>query len=83
MTASRVAAAFASEHRHYFLGENVHLLFDLLGVETAEFEPAEEAEVVVAALLAHLHDRVDDVLLGIDSADYDADYARRMPNELY
>src|SRR5262249_34574795 len=59
-----LAAAFARDHRHHLLGEDLHLLLDLLGREAAEFEPAEETEVVVAALVAHLHDRVDDVLLG-------------------
>src|SRR5580704_7990435 len=65
-----LAAAFAREHWHHLLGEDLHLLLDLLGAEAAELEPAEEAEIVVAAFVAHLHDRVDDVLLGAVDGDF-------------
>ncbi len=58
-----LAAALARNHRHHLLGENLHLLLDFFGLEAAEFEPTEKAEIVVAALVAHLHDRVDDTLL--------------------
>src|SRR5271169_5543008 len=58
-----LATAFAGDHRHHLFGKDLHLLLDLLRLETAEFEPAEEAEVVIAALLPHLHDLVDDELL--------------------
>ena len=57
-------------HRHHLLGEDLHLLLDFFGLEAAELEPAEEAEVVVTALVAHLHDRVDDVLLGAVDGDF-------------
>src|SRR5437868_15163404 len=39
-----LAAAFAGEHRHHLLGEDLHLLLCLLSLEAAEFEPTEEAE---------------------------------------
>src|SRR6516164_1193115 len=64
-----LAAALAGDHRHYLFGEHLHLLLDLLWIEAAQFEPAHEAEVVVAALGAHLHDLVDDELLGTVDGD--------------
>jgi hypothetical protein len=42
-----LAAAFARDDRHHLLGEDLHLLLGLLGREAAEFEPAEEAEIVI------------------------------------
>src|SRR5262245_41095073 len=58
------AAALPRYHRHHLFGKKLHLVLDLTALEATEFKPTEKMEVVVADLLLHLHDLVDDELLG-------------------
>src|SRR5208283_452168 len=51
-----LAAACAGEQGLYLLGEVLHLIFDLLAVEAALFEPCVEGEVFVAAAFLDSHD---------------------------